>query len=287
MANGRLTSVARDAVAACCTSRMFAAAQLRRRCCEPLSVVWAKRSRAKPVTRTLSPTFTVLALPVKTKIPSEVAVLPSPVGSWMKKPLLPVEPSKSPTTTPSRASRCPGDRRCGAAALDRVDRRVRIAADRSVVIEDRALSLPVGKCRAGHVGDVDEERFVWLDGGVAVDEDVERVARLPAGIVWAGQRLRGVVAVGCSRAAVRRRDVEGDAAAPAAAERLTVNVNVVVPALPSLCETSLIESVFPGGAPTGVTETLSTARPSSEPGAISGIRPADPERRSVGDAQCE
>ena len=38
-----------------------------------------------------------------------------------------------------------------------------------------------------------------------------------------------------------------------------MKVNVVVPALPSLCETSLIESVFPGGAPTGVSEKLSTA----------------------------
>jgi hypothetical protein len=35
--------------------------------------------------------------------------------------------------------------------------------------------------------------------------------------------------------------------APAAAERLTVNVKVVAPALPSLCETSLIERVVPDG----------------------------------------
>ena len=68
---------------------------------EPLIVVCAKRSRAKPVTRTRSPTLTVFAAPVKTKMPSDVAALPSPVGSWMKKPLPAAVPSKSPTTTPS------------------------------------------------------------------------------------------------------------------------------------------------------------------------------------------
>jgi hypothetical protein len=67
---------------------------------EPLIVVWSNRSRAKPVTRTTSPAFTRFELPVNTKMPSEVAGFPSPVGSWRKKPLLAAVPSKSPTTTP-------------------------------------------------------------------------------------------------------------------------------------------------------------------------------------------
>ena len=43
----------------------------------------------------------MLLEPVKTKMPSEVAASPSPIGSWMKNPLLAAVPSKSPTTTPS------------------------------------------------------------------------------------------------------------------------------------------------------------------------------------------
>ena len=47
----------------------------------PFSAVWLKRSRANPLTRTTCPAMTVFALPVKTKMPSEVAALPSP-ASW-------------------------------------------------------------------------------------------------------------------------------------------------------------------------------------------------------------
>ena len=61
-------------------STMFAAGTAAVLLFEPLSVVWLKRSRAKPVTRTKSPTLTVFAPPVKTKMPSEVAASPSPVG---------------------------------------------------------------------------------------------------------------------------------------------------------------------------------------------------------------
>ncbi len=44
--------------------------------------LWPWFSPAVPVTRTTSPTLTVLALlPSKTKMPSEVAGFPSPVGS--------------------------------------------------------------------------------------------------------------------------------------------------------------------------------------------------------------
>ena len=115
-----------------------------------------------------------------------------------------------------------GGRGGSAAALDRVDRRERVAADRGVVVDDRSLSLPVGDRRAGDVRDVDEERLVRLDGGVAVDEDVERVVEL------SGRDRLAVSASRCSRraagAAVRGRDVEGDAARACAAERLTVNV---------------------------------------------------------------
>ncbi len=48
----------------------------------PLSAVMLKRSRAKPVTRTSWPALTRLALlPVKTKMPSELALSPSPLAS--------------------------------------------------------------------------------------------------------------------------------------------------------------------------------------------------------------
>ena len=65
----------------CRTSTMFAAGTAAVLLFEPLIVVWLKRSRAKPVTRTTWPTLTGFASPVKTKMPSEVAALPSPVGS--------------------------------------------------------------------------------------------------------------------------------------------------------------------------------------------------------------
>ena len=51
---------------------------------------------------------------------------------------------------------------------------------------------------------------------------------------------------------------------PAGAERLTVKVKLVVPALPSLSETSLIVRLI-GGTALGVSEKSSTARPSSAP----------------------
>ena len=52
--------------------------------CPARVVAFGKRSRATPVTRTSWPALTLLLLfPVKTKIPSDVAALPSPVGSWM------------------------------------------------------------------------------------------------------------------------------------------------------------------------------------------------------------
>ena len=48
---------------------------------------WPWFSPAVPVTRTRSPRPTVFPLlPSKTKIPSEVAGSPSPLGSWMKNP---------------------------------------------------------------------------------------------------------------------------------------------------------------------------------------------------------
>ena len=43
-------------------------------------------------------------LPVKTKMPSEVVALPSPVGSWMKKP--PLEPALMPVTMPEVVTVC-------------------------------------------------------------------------------------------------------------------------------------------------------------------------------------
>src|SRR4051794_24922484 len=51
---------------------------------------------------------------------------------------------------------------------------------------------------------------------------------------------------------------------PAGDDRLTVKVKLVVPALPSLSETSLIVRLT-GGTAWGVSEKSSTARPSSAP----------------------
>ena len=48
-----------------------------------LIVVWLKRSRAKPVTRTTWPTLTRSVAPVNTKMPSDVAGSASPTRSWM------------------------------------------------------------------------------------------------------------------------------------------------------------------------------------------------------------
>ena len=45
-----------------------------------------------------------------------------------------------------------------AGALDVVDRR-----ERHVVVDDRADALHVARRRADDVGDVDEERLVWLE----------------------------------------------------------------------------------------------------------------------------
>ncbi len=52
---------------------------------------------------------------------------------------------------------------------------------------------------------------------------------------------------------------------PAGAERLTVKVKLVVPALPSFRETSLIVRLGRTGPPLGVTEKSSIARPWSAP----------------------
>ena len=182
-ANGRETSVGAIDVAGAAREdvrRRHGAVSL----LQPFSVVWAKRSRAKPVTRTLSPTFGVLALPVKTKIPSEVAVLPSPGR------ILDVEAAVG-----SRALEVADDHALGAddaggrsgsaAALDRVDRRERVAAGGGVVIDDRALSLPVGDRGAGHVRDVDEERLVGSTDVSPLTRTSNVVLVLPAEIVWA------------------------------------------------------------------------------------------------------
>src|SRR5262245_4503672 len=56
-------------------------------------------------------------------------------------------------------------------------------------------------------------------------------------------------------------------AAPAGGERFTTKLNDVVPAFPSLAETSVMVRL--GGEVFGLIEKLSTARPSSAPGAMS------------------
>jgi hypothetical protein len=63
LANGISTSVAAIASAAPQSTTFVTAAVL---LFDPLIEVWLKRSRAKPVTRTTSPSATRFALPVKT-----------------------------------------------------------------------------------------------------------------------------------------------------------------------------------------------------------------------------
>src|SRR3978361_1530593 len=58
---------------------------------------------------------------------------------------------------------------------------------------------------------------------------------------------------------------------PAGAERLTVKVKLVVPAFPSLSETSLTVRLT-GGTAFGVREKSSTARPSSAPVASTSVQ---------------
>ena len=59
---------------------------------------------------------------------------------------------------------------------------------------------------------------------------------------------------------------------PAGADRLTVNVYEVVPALPSFKETSLIVRFGNADAPLGVTEISSIASPSSAPEASVSVQ---------------
>jgi hypothetical protein len=72
-----------------------------------------RNSLTVPVTRTRSPTATVGALPVNTKMPSEVAGSPSPTGSCMKKLRPPAGvtavtiPSTLPTICPRKLETWP------------------------------------------------------------------------------------------------------------------------------------------------------------------------------------
>src|SRR5215203_6882304 len=59
---------------------------------------------------------------------------------------------------------------------------------------------------------------------------------------------------------------------PAGAESVTLKVKVVVPLLPSICDTSLIERFGIGVPPCGVKEKLSTASPSSAPEAFKSFQ---------------
>ena len=113
----------------------------------------------------------------------------------------------------SRVARCPGCR--GWQALMR-----------GVVVDDRALALRVRRpWHARHVGDVDEERLVGLDGLVAVDEDARRCTSRCRPGSSAPVRDVAVKSDGAVADAVRGRDVErhglagGDAEADGELER--------------------------------------------------------------------
>ena len=122
---------------------MFAAGTAASSLFEPFSVVWLKRSRAKPVTRTRSPTFDGVGVAGEDEdavrgrrvaVAGRILDVEAAVGGRA------LEVADDDALGGDGA----GDRGGGAAALDRVDRRERVAAGRGVVVDDRALALPVG-----------------------------------------------------------------------------------------------------------------------------------------------
>ena len=84
-------------------------------------------------------------------------------------------------------------------------------AQSAIVVADRALTLGVARHCIADIGDVDEEGFVGLDVGVAVDLHGEHVGAVAGGDALAGQASRGVIAR-CAGSAVGGGDVEADAA---------------------------------------------------------------------------
>ncbi len=89
--------------------------------------------------------------------------------------------------------------------------------ERRVVVLNRPLALRVGNGRAGNIRKIHEERFIRFNERVAVNRNVEGVARVAGGDRLPGQTLRNVVVVFGSRIVVLRRavgggDVKSDAA---------------------------------------------------------------------------
>ena len=170
--------------------------------------VMVLNSETVPVTRTRCPSATAVGQPLqKTKIPSEV----ERVGVDVDVLLLEEEALQlrarlvvagHDALDRDRGAR---NRRRGAGALHLVD-----VVHAPVVVGDGAQALDVAGGGSGDVGDVDEERLVGLDGGVAVDRDAEVVrpgrARRDR---LAGEALRDVVVVLGRRVVVLRRAVGG------------------------------------------------------------------------------
>ena len=128
-----------------------------------------------------------------------------------------------------------------------------------VIVLDRALALPVADGRPGDVGDVDEERLVGLDAVSPLTVTLKVYGRAACGIVWPVSDSRDVIVVlGCRIVVLRRAvgggDVEGHAARPAGAVRLTVKVKVVVPGVALGASDVADGQVRQGHPPCGVTE---------------------------------
>ena len=178
-------------------------------------------------------------------MPSEVAgsASASASSSWRKKPWSLSGALEVGDDDALDGHRGAGDRRRGAVALDVVDA--------GVMSSLTIVPWPWPSVTMALVTLVTLTKKVSLVSGrrVAVDQDVEGVGRAAGGDRLAGQRLGRVVARVRPRCRRRSRCRRSRRRPGAGAERLTVKVKVVVPALPSLSETSLI--VRFGGVPRG------------------------------------
>ncbi len=236
-----------------------------------------RNSATLPSTWMWSPTETVGAVLVKTKIPfgrgwigvdGRVGLLdPEAIGGIGRH-------------DSARGNRCADQRREVRGALDRVD-----AGGATVVVDDGAGALAVADGRPGDVRDVHEEGLVGLDGGVTVDRDIERVGGIAGRNRLACQALRHVVVVGRRRRVVIGGDVERHAAggrrrreADREAERRRSGV--------ALVRRNVVDREFGSHRPTlsGQREVIDSEAVIRAGNKV-GVDPAQPERGARGNRQ--
>jgi len=110
-----------------------------------------------------------------------------------------------------------------------------------VIVDDRALALTVGDGGAiGGARKIDEERLVWLEYGVAVDDDRNELRVNPGA---EGERAAsGNIVAARPRGGIRRGGIVGTANAAVPPLRVTVKFMICVPELPSVIVASLIDT---------------------------------------------